>query len=152
MHPTLNLFALRSLARALSRPDALLFRYLDPKLREKVILRVSAVNSCYVCSLMHQTWAGWLNVTRAEIACVRTKQIDDPRLRVALDFADARTTNDQAAQAQLLPELSQHFSSKERAAIMAFADLFTFTNRFNNTWEGWLPGSAKRRQAMGIDK
>lgn len=150
MHPKLNWFAIVSLFRALGQPRALLGRHLDPALREKVILRVSAVNNCYVCSLMHQSWAGLHQVSRAEMACVRTKDVSDARLRAALDFADARTTNDANAQLAVANALQQYFSAREQVALTAFVDLFTFTNRFNNTWESWLPGAKRRRKAVDL--
>jgi len=45
----------------------------------------------------------------------------------------------------------REFSTRERAAVRAFVDFFTFTNRFNNTWERLLPGAAARRQRLNIE-
>ena len=146
----LNAYALVSLLRALSRPWRLLGWPLGGAFREKVILRVSAVNSCFVCSAIHGAWAGIHDVPQEEIACVRTKRISEPRLRTALDYADVRTLNDRPGQEALQSPLAQHFTAAERAALDTVIDLYTFTNRFNNTWEGWLPGHRARRERQGI--
>jgi hypothetical protein len=42
------------------------------------------------------------------------------------------------------------FNEAERTEIAAIVDLFTFNNRFNNTWEGWLPGASRRRARLGL--
>ncbi len=41
------------------------------------------------------------------------------------------------------------FSADERAAVRATVDLFTFTNRFSNTWERLRGGAALRRRLIG---
>ena len=148
----LNGYALRCLLRVVGRPWRWLARPLDPAFREKVVLRVSAVNSCFVCSAIHEAWATAHDVPKGEIACVRTKQITDPRLRAALDYADVRTLDDRRGQLAQAATLAQLFSAPERAALDTVIDLYTFTNRFNNTWEGLLPGSERRRQAQGIGR
>ena len=42
------------------------------------------------------------------------------------------------------------FDDAIKREVRTVVDLFTFNNRFNNTWEGLVPGAAKRRNALGL--
>jgi alkylhydroperoxidase family enzyme len=128
--PILNLRALVVGARALLRRKEM--RALDPILRERIILHVSAINGCAVCTAVH-----------APRCPVPLPSADDERTRAAFLYAAARTRGERA-------RLPDAFSRDERRGIRAVVDLFTFNNRFNNTWERWLPGAAARRAKLGM--
>lgn len=141
--PTLSLYALRSLGRALARWPAARGRGVDPELRERVIVHVSSLNSCPVCLAFHAGDA-------------RSRTLDgtdprDPRLDAALRYAELRTLGRERFFPGDVARFERSFSPVEQAALRATVDLFTFTNRFNNTWEQLVPGAAARRRRLRID-
>lgn len=150
--PSLSCHALRSLARALRNARAYLARRIDPGLREQIILHVSSVNSCPVCSLVHGVRAHQVGLSDADIAHARELRLDgwDPRTHAALRYAELRTTDHEREHPEDVAAFERAFSPEERAEIRAVVDVFTFTNRFNNTWERLLPGAAARRRRAGI--
>jgi AhpD family alkylhydroperoxidase len=122
-------------------------RVIDPRLREAIILRVSAVNECPVCSMVHERLAARLGISPDEIADAREGESDlDPRARIAFRFAEARTLG--RADAKADADFSSAFDAREQREIRAVVDYFTFTNAFNNTWEAILPGAARRRRGL----
>lgn len=150
--PPLSCHALRSLARALLNARAYLARRLDPALREEIILHVSSVNSCTVCSVIHGARAHQVGLSDADIAHARDLGLDgwDPRTQAALRYAALRTTDHEREHPEAVAAFERAFSPEERAEIRAVVDFFTFANRFNNTWERLLPGAAARRRRTGI--
>ncbi|MBS1123069.1 MAG: Carboxymuconolactone decarboxylase family [Deltaproteobacteria bacterium] len=150
--PTLSRYALCCLGRALLAAPALV-RGIDRRLREEIILHVSSVNSCPVCSAVHGFWAHRIGLTDSEIAHARDVNVDgwDHRTRVALRYAELRTADHEREHPEDVAAFEREFSTRERAAVRAFVDFFTFTNRFNNTWERLLPGAAARRQRLNIE-
>ena len=128
--PILSWHAVKSGARALRHWDDVKSRALDPGLREQIILYVSAINGCAICTAVH--------APRCPIGLP-----EDDRTRAAFAFAAARTRGEPE------PSLAL-FRDDEARAIRAVVDLFTFNNRFNNTWERWLPGAAARREKLGL--
>jgi len=154
MHPpALSSYALCSLARALAHWPAARGRGLDPRLRERIILHVSSVNTCPVCSAIHGRAGRRLGFSDADIRAARVIEVDgwDLRTHVALRYAELRTLDHEDAHPGQVAEFERLFTPAERTAVRATVDLFTFTNRFNNTWERWLPGAAARRRRLGID-
>jgi AhpD family alkylhydroperoxidase len=122
-------------------------RVIDPRLREAIILRVSAVNECPVCSMVHERLAARLGITPEEIEGMREGESDhDPRARIAFRFAEARTLARDDRKA--VSEFEAAFDAREQREIRAVVDYFTFTNAFNNTWEAILPGAARRRRSL----
>lgn len=144
--------ALRSLARALARWPSARGRGLDPVLRERIILHVSSLNSCPVCSAVHGRNAHRLGLDDREVMAARMTELDgwDRRTRAVLRYAELRTLAHERAHPDEVATFQQLFTPAEQAAVRATVDLFTFTNRFNNTWERWLPGAAARRRRMGL--
>lgn len=128
--PMLSWHALRSGARALRHWSDVRSPALDPELRERIIVHVSKLNGCAVCLSVHGP--------RCPIGLP-----EDERSRAAFAFASARTRGEPE------PSLAL-FTDDEARAIRAVVDLFTFNNRFNNTWERWLPGAAARRARVGL--
>ncbi len=149
----LSWYALRSLARAATRPSALLGRGIGGALRERVTLRVSSLNSCAVCSAMHQVIARLEGLSPSDILQAASPAEDeslDERSQVALRYAEVRTTDREADFAEEVARFEREFTPAEQREIRAVTDLFTFTNRFNNTWEAVLPGASKRRRRLGL--
>ncbi|MGZ3477551.1 MAG: carboxymuconolactone decarboxylase family protein, partial [Polyangiales bacterium] len=122
-------------------------RVIDPRLREAIILRISAVNECPVWSMVHERLAARLGISPDEIDRAREGESDlDPRARIAFRFAEARTLDRPNEKA--VAEFERAFDAREQREIRAVVDYFTFTNAFNNTWEGVLPGAARRRREL----
>lgn len=155
MHaPGLNLDAAMALGRALRTPTAVFGRRIGPRLRELVILHVSSVNGCPVCSSVHAVIARRVGVGEEGVQAARLCHAMDARLdareRVALRYAELRTLGREAEDRESIEELDALFSRDEQREIRAIVDLFTFNNRFNNTWERWVPGARARRERMGL--
>jgi AhpD family alkylhydroperoxidase len=151
--PTLSLHAICSLGRALTHWPQAKGRGLDPQLRERIILHVSAVNSCDVCTAFHVRAAERVGLDDGDIAaaCKLDLTPRDERTRAALHYAELRTLDleHEAEHAGAVAAFEREFSADEQAAVRATVDLFTFNNRFNNTWER-LPGSGfVKRQLIG---
>jgi len=149
--PRLNAFAFRSLGRALRHPLSLLNPKLDPKLREAIILRVSSLNNCMVCSAVHNHVAKLQGLNACEIQNARAKpDLADPQTAIALRYVELRTLDMEHDFPEDIEKFEAAFAIPEREAIAAWADLYSFFNRFNNTWEGLLPGAEKRRSNLGL--
>jgi AhpD family alkylhydroperoxidase len=148
--PGLSRRAFASLGRALVRwrhlirPGAV-----EPSLREEIILRVSAVSSCVVCSVVHERWARSIGLSSGEIRAARAGTGSE-RARAALRYAAVRAAGVEADDPAAVAAFERGFTRDEREAIRALVDLFVFLNRANNTWEGWLPGAAARRRRLGL--
>jgi AhpD family alkylhydroperoxidase len=149
--PMLSLRALRGLVRALASWPAAKGRGLDAALRERIILHVSAVNSCSVCTTVHRRSAQRAGLEDDDIAAACALDLGgrDERTRAALRFAELRTLGVERDHPDDVARFEQLFSAEERTAVGATVDLFTFNNRFNNTWER-LPGSGAVRRRLGI--
>lgn len=134
--PRLSGHALRCLARALGSPRALLGGALDARLRERIILRVSSVNRCPVCAGVHGVVGRAAGLAPAEIgaACRADLGDDDERTRAALRYAELRTEDRERDAPADVERFEELFSTREQAAVRAVVDLFTFANRFNNSW------------------
>ena len=147
--PMLSLHAVRSLARALRRWPAAKGRGLDAQLRERIILHVSAVNACAVCTSVHTRSARRLGLDEADIAtaCALDLGPRDERTRVALRYAELRTLGVERDHPEEHARFDERFSAEERTAIRATVDLFTFNNTFNNTWTRLLTPRAGRTPA-----
>jgi AhpD family alkylhydroperoxidase len=151
--PKLSWYAIQSLARALTHPGALLGRAIGGALRERVTLRVSSLNSCAICSAVHGVVARVEGLTADDIRQARTADGDeqqDGRTRAALRYAELRTAGVEDGNPDDLARFQQAFSPREQREIRAVVDLFTFTNRFNNTWEAAVPGAGSRRRRLGL--
>jgi AhpD family alkylhydroperoxidase len=138
--PVLSTYAVRSLARAVARWPAAKGRGVDPALRERIILHVSAVNTCRVCTAFHVRSARRIGLDEADIAeaCALDLGARDERTRAALRYAELRTLDLERDHPDEVATFEAIFTPPEQRAIRATVDLFTFNNRFNNTWERWL--------------
>jgi len=113
------------------------------KLKEEIVLRVSAVNECPVCSSIHERLAARLGISPDEIVAAQLGEGRDDRAEIALRYAEARTLGNETP--AIVEAFERAFDREEQIEVRAIVDLFTFNNRFNNTWESWLPGASARR-------
>lgn len=146
-------YALLSLGRALTHPLSLRGKALGAKLREQLILRVSSINRCPVCSAFHGTFARLEGLSANDIHKARSHEQDeafDEQTQLLLQYAEIRTANLEADFPDVTEQFNSAFSEDVKREVRAIVDLFTFNNRFNNTWEGLLPGAEKRRESMGL--
>ncbi len=143
--PRLSPLALKSIARALTSKEFWV-PSLDPILKERIVLRVSRVNDCAVCSSLHTRRATRLGLSSDEVRAAQEahETAFDEKTQAALRYAELRTRGDDNPEARSMFE--KLYTTEERAAIDSVIDTFTFNNRFNNTWETLLPGAAKRRE------
>lgn len=151
--PKLSGRAIRSLGSAVVRPAALRGRHIGARLREQIILHVASVNSCPVCSATHAAAARVVGLDAKDIRAARA--LEPPaelaeRTRVALRYAELRTRGEEASHPEEVRRFEALFSEAEQREVRAVVDLFTFNTRFNNTWEGALPGARRRRRKLGI--
>jgi len=96
---------------------------LDPILKEKIALKVSAVNECNPCYLSHRK--------KLEIlGCLEGKETE--KERVALRFAEIATMNRGKVSDDTFAELFEHFSEEEVMEITLVISLYMLLNTFNN--------------------
>lgn len=150
--PKLSFHALRSLLRAVGNLGAVPGRKLGGAFRERIVLHVSSMNRCYVCSVAHGMAARLEGLGADEIRGLRRGETgDDPRGRIALRYAELRTTDTEQDFPEDVKAFEESFTPEEQREVRAIVDLFTFNNRFNNTWEAILPGAQGRRRKLGIE-
>lgn len=155
MHaPGLDRPALAAFGRALRDVSAWRGRHIGPRLRELIILHVSSVNGCPVCSAMHGVWARSVGVQKADITAARgcepSPEDFDARTELALRYAEARTLRREDREPETVRRFEQAFDTDEQREVRAVVDLFTFNNRINNSWERWVPGARRRRERLGL--
>jgi AhpD family alkylhydroperoxidase len=150
--PRLSAHAVRSLFRALRKRDALAGGVLPPALRERIILHVSSINRCAVCASIHGRAAASAGLDQREVSAALSRDTSalDPRTGAALRYAELRTLDAESGSPDVVAAFEQQFTPREQEEVRAVVDLFTFNNRFNNTWEGILPGAARRRRKLGL--
>ncbi|MEZ4438572.1 MAG: carboxymuconolactone decarboxylase family protein [Polyangiaceae bacterium] len=152
--PTLDRRSFTSLGRALRDWRVLRTPKIGAALRELIILHVSSVNGCPVCSVAHGLAGRASGLGREDIRAARACEPTDPRFdertRVALRYAELRTLDQERAHTDEGAEFAALFDPEEQREVRAIVDLFTFNNRFNNTWERWLPGAERRRERLGL--
>jgi len=149
--PRLSLAAIRSLGRALRHAPALRGRHIGARLRELVIVHVSSLNGCPVCSVAHSFVGRAVGLDDEAIHAARECEPAssfDERTQLALRFAELRVTDRRDAVVEA--RVAETFTPDEREELAAIVDLFVFNNRANNTWEALLPGAAWRRRALGL--
>lgn len=113
-------------------------RRMDPAFREQIMLTVTNTNGCRYCSYVHQEWAIRTGVSDEEIA-----QLEgcDPahfdRVRwSALVYARSLAENDfQDVPAEIIDDVTQHFSRSEIRDIETVALVMSIANRSTSTME-----------------
>jgi AhpD family alkylhydroperoxidase len=141
--PRLTLRAIASGARAYVQRGPRRGSRIGRLLKEEIVLRVSAVNECPVCSSIHERLAARLGISEGAIERAQQGDGRDARSEIALRYAEARTLGKETR--AVVEAFERTFDREEQIEVRAIVDLFTFNNRFNNTWESWLPGAKARR-------
>lgn len=113
---------------AVQEPDEL-----DPKLKERVILRVSKINRSAYCYHAHRQISKKMGFTEDEIL-----EVDDPESaniseadKVALRYAETMTLSPGNIPDSLFNELKGHFSDSQIVELTSLIALYNMINRFN---------------------
>lgn len=113
---------------AVQRPDEL-----DPKLKERIILRVSMLNHSAYCTHAHRQISAKMGFTSDEIAAMSNPQAADisQAEKAALIFAEELTLSPGNIRDGTYEELEGHYSESQIVEITAIAALYNMINRFN---------------------
>lgn len=106
---------------------------LDPKLKERIILKVSTINrSAYCCHAHHQISKkmGFTDNEITEIDHPENANISEAE-KVALKYAEEMTLHPGNVPDSLFKELKRHYSDSQIVEITALAALYNMINRFN---------------------
>lgn len=114
---------------AVQKPDEI-----DQKLKERIILRVSKLNSSDYCCHAHEQISTKMGFTRQEIDEI----LEDPenaeiseRQKAALRYAEALTLRPADIPDEIFRELKKYFTESQIVEITALAALYNMINRFN---------------------
>ena len=113
---------------SVQKPDEL-----DPKLKERIILRVSGINRSAYCSHAHRQISAKMGFTEEEIDEMNdpaTANIDESE-KAALRYAEALTVNPGSIPDEVFDDLKNYFSGSQIVEITAIAALYNMLNRFN---------------------
>ncbi len=106
---------------------------LDPKLKERIILRVSKLNRSAYCCHAHEQISSKMGFTPDEIAEMdkpASAQISDAE-KAALNYAEALTVNPGSIPDKIFDELRKYYSDSQVVEITMIAALYNMINRFN---------------------
>jgi uncharacterized peroxidase-related enzyme len=106
---------------------------LNPKLKERIILRVSQINCSSYCSHAHRQISKKMGFTDDEITEVGnpdTANIPQAE-KVAIKYAEQITINPGDVPDSIFDDLKKHFSESQIVEITALAALYNMINRFN---------------------
>jgi len=113
---------------AVQEPDEL-----DPKLKERLILKVSKINRSAYCYHAHQQISKKMGFTENEIL-----EVDNPgganipeAEKVALKYAETMTISPGNIPDTLFDELKRHFSDSQIVELTMLVALYNMINRFN---------------------
>jgi uncharacterized peroxidase-related enzyme len=106
---------------------------LDPKLKERIILRVSKLNRSAYCCHAHEQISAKMGFTPNEIAEMNepaSASISDAE-KAALNYAEALTVNPGSIPDKIFDELRKYYSDSQVVEITMIAALYNMINRFN---------------------
>ena len=113
---------------AVQKPDEL-----DPKLKERIILRVSKINRSAYCCHAHEQISSKMGFSRDEI-----EEMNDPvsanisdAEKAALIYAEALTVNPGSIPDSVYSNLEKYYTESQIVEITALAALYNMINRFN---------------------
>lgn len=113
---------------AVQQPDEL-----DPKLKERIILRVSKINRSAYCCYAHEQISSKMGFTPNEITEMNnpgSAHISDAE-KAALNYAEALTVNPGNIPDAVYGELRKYYSDSQVVEITMIAALYNMINRFN---------------------
>ncbi len=116
--------------------------YIDPALRERVMVAVSRVNACRGCTFVHERWADRAGVSAEDLKAIGLGDLGDldARDRAAVAYAAAlaearfRSPVDPA----LTATAGEHLTPRELAAVEAVARAMAVANLTVSTTEELL--------------
>ncbi|MBI2487626.1 MAG: carboxymuconolactone decarboxylase family protein [Deltaproteobacteria bacterium] len=113
---------------AVQEPDEL-----DPKLKERIILRVSKINRSAYCYHAHEQISKKMGFTENEIL-----EVDNPDRaniseaeKVALKYAETMTVSPGNIPDSLFNDLKKYFSDSQIVELTSLIALYNMINRFN---------------------
>ena len=105
---------------------------LDPKLRERISLRVAQTNRCTYCLAAHTVIGTHAGLSNDDIIGARKGTASDPKTAAVLKFVDAVIAKKgEVSDADVAPLKDHGFTDAQLAEIVANVALDTFTNYFN---------------------
>lgn len=106
---------------------------IDPRLKERIILRVSIVNGSAYCTHAHDQISAKMGFTEDEIAAMRDPASADlaDDERAALVYAEELTRSPGDVSDAAFDELRRHFDEPQIVEITMIAALYNMINRFN---------------------
>jgi len=106
---------------------------IGPKLKERIILRVSGINCSAYCSHAHRQISAKMGFSEQEIDEMDnpvTANIDESE-KAALRYAEALTVNPGNIPDDVFEDLKKYFTESQIVEITAVAALYNMINRFN---------------------
>jgi AhpD family alkylhydroperoxidase len=123
----------RPLAGAYLRGD------IDPRLRERVMVAVSRVNSCRGCTFVHERWASRAGVSATDLEAIGLGDLgvldDRDRAAVAYAAALAESRFREPIPADLTASVAERLTADELAAVEAVARAMALANLSVSTTE-----------------
>ena len=113
---------------AVQQPDEL-----DPKLKERIILRVSKLNRSAYCCHAHEQISAKMGFSKDEIDEMNnpgSAKIGDAE-KAALSYAEALTVNPGSIPDAVYENLNKYYSESQIVEITMIAALYNMINRFN---------------------
>jgi alkylhydroperoxidase family enzyme len=115
--------------------DAAVDKFMDERLRSLLLLRVSMVNRCQLCSSYFLHAIDKMDIGQEIVEAVKG-EIQDSDLfsekeKALLEFGEAAAKDPNGVSDELFAELKQFYSGAEIVAIVGLIGLMTATNNFN---------------------
>ena len=125
----------------------------DLRLKEVVILRVSAVSRCRYCVATHTVAAWDAGLTEAETAALRGSARGlGERETVLVEWCDALSRSGEPVTDEVAARLSEHFADHEVVELTLLAGATLMLNRFCTALElAPTPATVERLSAAGIE-
>jgi AhpD family alkylhydroperoxidase len=148
----------RTVANVVASAPALLSALVKPKtsaaLREKVMLGVTSINDCRLCTWGHTHWAMANGVPLAEVTQILGLQTDSleaksPAEAAAILFARHYAENLDRFDPQSIENLRTHYSDAQVAEILAYVRLITLGSLTGNTLEAVLDRFRRHHRDAG---
>lgn len=98
--------------------------------KEAIATRVSKVNGCHFCLIIHKSNLEKLGVSLNEIDAIETGEVDDPKLNFVLKFVSVATKNPENISEKDFETLkSFHYSEEDIVEILTVMEMYTGYNK-----------------------
>jgi AhpD family alkylhydroperoxidase len=151
----------RTVAGAVASAPVLLAALVRPKtsaaLREKVMLGVTSINDCRLCSWGHTHWALANGVPLEEVNQILGHEVEsleaaNPAEAAAVLFARHYAENLDRFAPESIENLRRHYSDAQVAEILAYVRAITLGSLTGNTLEAVLDRFRRRGHAGGREE